>query len=257
MNYNGNWVFPVANKERANTLMMVQTHLPIVPQVNDDPLSQYTLDLLHLRPTASPVDAILREMEAFAAEQYIPIVGPVEGAIIQSLIASTTQPRQILELGTAIGYSTIWLARALRPGSYVTTIEMDAERAGIARRYISRAGLADRVTVLEGDFFDILPTLEAGFDVIFQDFIKHLYFEASADLALQVLESCVRLLKPNGLMLGDNAFCLGEVVIPPGEHLSNRVAGIQAYNLALAKRPDLESVIIPVRDGLWVSYKRA
>jgi predicted O-methyltransferase YrrM len=58
-------------------------------------------------------------------------------------------------------------------------------------------------------------------------------------------------------MLGDNAFCLGEVVIPPGEHLSNRVAGIQAYNLALAKRPDLESVIIPVRDGLWVSYKRA
>lgn len=236
--------------------MIAQNHLPIAPQINSDPLSQYTLDLLRLRPDTVPIDEVLREMEAFAAERQIPIVGPVEGAIIQSLVASTTQPRRVLELGTAIGYSTIWLARSLRPGSHITTIEIDSERVAIAREYIQRAGLADQVTVLEGDFFDILPTLSGQFDVIFQDFIKHLYFESSTELALRVLGSSIELLKPNGLMLGDNAFCLGEVVAPPGTLISNRVVGIQAYNLALAKRPDLESVIIPIRDGLWVSYKR-
>src|SRR5438128_1939917 len=223
--------------------MIVNTHLPIAPQVSDDPLSQYTLDLLRLRPAATPVDEILLEMEQYAEERNVPIVGPIEGAIIQSLVASTTQPRRVLELGTAIGYSSIWLARALPTGSHVTSIEMDSERVAIAREYIRRAGLTDSITVLEGDFFDVLPTIEGQFDVVFQDFIKHLYFEAGNQLALEVLESCMQLLKPNGLMLGDNAFCLGEVVHSSDEHLPNRVAGIQAYNLALAKRRDLESVI--------------
>lgn len=236
--------------------MIVNSHLPIAPQVNDDPLSQYTLDLLRLRPTASPVDEVLQEMERFAADNNVPIVGPVEGAIIQTLVATTTAPVRILELGTAIGYSSIWLARSLRPGSHITSIEIDSERVAIARDYIRRAGLENCVTVLEGDFFDILPKLEGKFDVIFQDFIKHLYFESNTNLALQVLDSCLQLLKPNGLMLGDNAFCLGEVISLPDEHVSNRVAGIRAYNLALAKCPELESVIIPIRDGLWVSYKR-
>ncbi len=237
--------------------MIVNTPLPIAPQVNDDPLSHYTLNLLRQRPMVHPVDDILQEMEDYAERANIPIVGPVEGAIIQSLVASTTEPRQILELGTAIGYSTIWLARSLRPGSHITSIEIDHDRVVIARDYIRRADLEDCVTVLEGDFFDILPTLEGQYDVIFQDFIKHLYFESSTNLALRVLDSCLQMLKPNGLMLGDNAFCLGEVVDSPDIHLSNRVIGIREYNLALAKCPDLESVIIPIRDGLWVSYKRA
>ncbi len=236
--------------------MIVNTHLPIAPQVNDDPLSQYTLDLLRLRPRVSPIDDVLLEMEALAAERNIPIVGPTEGALIQSLVASTTEPRRVLELGTAIGYSTIWLARSLRPGSHITSIEIDSERVAIARDYVHRAGLDDSVTVLEGDFFDILPTLEGQFDVIFQDFIKHLYFETSTELAMRVLESSLGLLKINGMMLGDNAYCLGEVVHTVEQGISNRVAGIQAYNLALAKHPDLESIIIPIRDGLWVSYKR-
>jgi O-methyltransferase len=236
--------------------MIVNSHMPIAPQVNDDPLSQYTLDLLRLRPSTSPVDDVLREMEQYATEHNVPIVGPIEGAVIQTLVSTTREPRRVLELGTAIGYSTIWLARSLRPGSHITTIEMDSERVALARDYIRRAGFEDRVSVLQGDFFDILPTLTDKFDVIFQDFIKHLYFEASTELAMRVLNSSLELLKPNGLMLGDNAFCLGEVVHAPDQHITNRVAGIQAYNLALAKCPDLESVIIPIRDGLWVSYKR-
>jgi caffeoyl-CoA O-methyltransferase len=236
---------------------MMNTALPIAPQVNDDPLSQYTLDLLRLRPRVSPVDDVLAEMETIAAERSIPIVGPVEGAIIQTLVASTPNPRQVLELGTAIGYSTIWLARTLPTGSHVTSIEMDPERVAMARDYVRRAGLESRVTILEGDFFDLLPDLEGQFDVIFQDFIKHMYFEASTDLALRTLDSCLRLLKPNGLLLGDNAFCLGEVLENGHDSLSNRVAGIQAYNLALAQHAELDSIIIPVRDGLWVSYKRA
>jgi predicted O-methyltransferase YrrM len=234
---------------------MINTALPIAPQVSDDPLSQYSLDMLRLRPRVSPIDDVLAEMESIAEQRSIPIVGPVEGAIIQMLVASTPNPRRVLELGTAIGYSTIWLARSLPAGSHVTSIEIDPERVAMARNYIRRAGLEDRVTVLEGDFFNLLPRLKGQFDVIFQDFIKHLYFEASTDLALRTLDICLRLLKPNGLLLGDNAFCLGEVL--EREAHSNRVAGIQAYNLALARQAELESIIIPVRDGLWVSYKRA
>lgn len=232
-------------------------HLPIAPQTSDDPLSQYTLDLLRLRPPVSPIDNILLEMEAMAVEENIPIVGPIEGAIVQSYVASNPQPRRILEIGTAIGYSTIWLARSLQPGSEVISIEMDPKRVAIARDFVARAGLEDRVTILEGDCFDILPGLEGQFDVIFQDVIKHLYFETSTKLAMEMLDISLKLLKPNGMLLGDNAYCLGDVLLSSDEHVSNRVAGIQAYNLALAKCHDLESVIIPVRDGLWVSYKRS
>ncbi len=227
--------------------------LPIAPQLNDDPLAQYALQLLRQRPCISPLDDVLHEMESIALDESIPIIGPLEGAIIQMFVNSTEPGHHILDIGTAVGYSALWLARAITPDSHVTSIEIDPQRAKRARQFIHRAGLEEQITVLVGDVFDILPTLPGKFDVILQDVIKHAYFGSDSRLALQLLDLCLAHLRGGGLLLGDNAFCLGEVLLSPNDHLPKQVLGIQAYNEAVAGHPQLQSVIVPVRDGLWVS----
>jgi protein-L-isoaspartate O-methyltransferase len=88
--------------------------LPIVPQLTDDALDAYSLRLLRMRTPQQPVDSVLREMESLAERENVPIIGPLEGAIIQMLVSLREQPpRLVLDIGSAIGYSAIWLARGL------------------------------------------------------------------------------------------------------------------------------------------------
>lgn len=225
--------------------------LPIAPQSSEDPLSNYALQMLQLKPETSVIDTVLGELEHEAAVGQIPIIGHLEGAILQVLTAQNG--RRILELGTAIGYSALWLARSLPKDGRLVTIELDPERADHARDVMGRAELSDRVQVITGDIFQVLPQLNGPFDVIFQDVIKHAYFQSSPKLAVEIFDLCLSLLAPGGLLLGDNAFCLGEVL--DTQDMDNRVQGIRAYNERVATHPQLQSVIIPVRDGLWVSRK--
>lgn len=230
--------------------------LPIAPQTSNAPLEQYALNLLRLRQPQPDLDAVLAEMEALAADEQIPIIGPVEGAVLQSLVGlAGPRVRNVLDIGTAIGYSALWLARDLGPQAHVWSIELNPERAERARAFIERAGLSGRITVVQGDVFDILPALDHTFDVIFQDVIKHVYFSADSGLALRLLDHCMAHLAPDGVLLGDNAFCLGEVLLAADE-VPPQVVGVQAYNNAVATHPELQSVIVPIRDGLWVSYRR-
>lgn len=232
--------------------------LPIVPQITDDPLEQYAFKMLRLRQPDPRWDEVIQEMETTAAAENIPIIGPVEGAVLQALVG-LRQPRvrHILDIGTAIGYSALWLARGAGAAAQVWSIELNPTRAERARDFIARAGFSERITVLDGDVFDLWPTLDQAFDVIFQDVIKHAYFGANPGLALKLLDHCIDHLADDGVLIGDNAFCLGEVTQPATAEALPVVAGIQAYNTTLAQRSDLESVIIPIRDGLWVSYRRA
>ncbi|MBN1285906.1 MAG: class I SAM-dependent methyltransferase [Anaerolineae bacterium] len=231
--------------------------LPIVPQSSDDPLVKYAETMLALRAKASPVDDVLVEMEEIAARDNIPIIGHLEGAILHAIIAARRpQPTCILEIGTATGYSAIWMARAVGAACSITSIEIDPERAKRAQHFIKKAGYEDRITVLNGNAFDILPTLDQRFEVIFQDVIKHAFFGESERLALELLDLLLDKLADNGMLLGDNAFCMGEVLHENGGKLPKQVLGIKAYNEAIARHPRLDSVIIPVRDGLWISNKR-
>jgi predicted O-methyltransferase YrrM len=163
----------------------------------------------------------------------------------------------VLDIGTAIGYSAIWLARSLHPNSQVISIEIDPNRAALANEYINRAGYATQVEVLVGDVFELLPQLDIQFDIILQDIIKHIYFGVSSQLSLKLLDLCIEHLVDGGMLLGDNVFCMGEVLHEDPTELPKQVAGIQAYNAQVAKHPLLESITLPIRDGLWVSRKRA
>ena len=232
--------------------------LPIVPQNVEDQLSQYALQLLRKRPAQQPVDEVLHEMEVLAEKEGIPIIGPLEGAIVQMLVQMRGASSQlVLDIGTAIGYSAIWLARGLPAGSKIISIEIDPERADLAKEFIHRSGLSDHIEVLVGDAFELLPQLDMQFDIILQDVIKHVYFGADSQLSLRLLDLCIERLVDGGLLLGDNVFCMGEVLHQEQNSIPKQVIGIQDYNNRVANHPQLDSVVLPVRDGLWVSQKRA
>ncbi len=186
--------------------------LPIVPQFLDDPLSGYALEMLRMKHGDSPLDDVLLEMEELASIEQIPIIGPLEGAVIQ-LLTQIRQPapRRVLDIGTAIGYSAIWLARALPSSSQIISIEIDPQRAETAREFIEKAGYQHQIEVICGDVLELLPSMEM-FDVILQDVIKHVYFGADSQLSLQLFEYCFDHLHEGGMLLGDNAFCMGEVL---------------------------------------------
>lgn len=194
-------------------------------------------------------DALLKEMEAQALQETIPIITPAVGNYLAALI-QTSQARNILEIGTAIGYSTLWLARALGPGGgRITTIDLNRDRLGRALIYFQRAGLAEQITALPGDTRVILPALESKFDFIFIDAAKGEY--------LEYLELVYPLLQEGGLLVVDNVLFRGWVV--PGAVFDlkyNRlVSGIREFLHQLCHNPWLQTSILPLGDGLSVSIK--
>ncbi|MFQ5886988.1 MAG: O-methyltransferase [Anaerolineae bacterium] len=189
-------------------------------------------------------DSLLLEMEerARAKEDPIPII-PLATARLLTFLVATIRAERILEIGTAIGYSTIWLARAAQPhGGQITTIEISERLAGEAQKNIERAGLLGAVTILIGDAERIVPRLTGSFDLIFQDAEKSLY--------PRLLGDCLRLLRKGGLLVADNALF---PVIKIGEA---RAEAIHRYNEMIFARHDLESLLLPVGDGVAISLKR-
>jgi caffeoyl-CoA O-methyltransferase len=233
---------------------MKQVALPIVPQVSDDLLEQYALQMMKLQEEDTQIQRVLHEIEKIAEAESVPIVGALEGKILAALI-SMRHPaaREVLDIGTAIGYSAIWLVRVIGKEGRITSIEIDPARAERAREFVRRAGVEDQVEIITGDAFDILGEQNKQYDVIFQDVMKHVYFAQDPSLALKLLEMSVQRLAKGGILLTDNAFCQGKVM-QPSEY--NQVKGIQAYNEAVATHPDLDSLLFPFRDGLWYSRLR-
>jgi len=145
---------------------------------------------------AAKGDPLLQELETEAEAEHIPIVGPVLGELL-FVLSRAIDAGAILELGTATGYSAIFLARACAVnGGMVTTLERDPALAARARQNLERAGLAKQANVICGDVFAHLPRIEGGFDLIFMDIEK-------ADYA-RALPECHRLLRPRGLLVADN-----------------------------------------------------
>ena len=194
-------------------------------------------------------DAVLDAIAAGNVTRGLPLVDAEVGALLRVLATSIGATR-ILEIGTAIGYSGIWLARALPAGGMLVTMEFDEERAREARENFARAGVADRVSVVVGDAQLKLAKVSGPFDLIFQDGDKTLYSP--------LLDRLVALLRPGGLLVTDNILYAGDVV--PGFSSAPRhdPAGIRAiieYNERVAAHPGLLTAIVPLRDGVSISVK--
>src|SRR5581483_10187991 len=212
-------------------------------QIVPDPVERYLSGLNHL------VDPVLREIARTGEEQDLPLIDAEVGALLR-VLATAAGARRILEIGTAIGYSGIWLAGALPPGGLLLTLEMDEDRARRARENFARAGLADRVNVIVGDARRMLAKIAGPFDLIFQDGDKQLY--------VPLLDRLVTLLRPGGLLVTDNVLWDGDVV--PGFRKPTKnaadTAAIVEYNERINAHPELMTTIVPLRDGVAIAVKR-
>src|SRR5262249_10167174 len=147
-------------------------------------------------------------------EERIPIVGPLVGRLF-FVLATTHRAKRVFELGSAIGYSTIWWARAVGPRGRVFYTDGDPKNAERATKFIKRAGVADRVTILVGDALTLLKATPGQFDVIFNDVDKWEY--------PQVFKKALPRLKEDGLLVSDNTLWSGRVA-NPAETDQNTVA---------------------------------
>ena len=199
----------------------------------------------------SIADSILREIAEDGARQDLPLVDAEVGALLRVLAVAIGASR-VLEIGTAIGYSGIWLAGALPAGGMLLTMEMNLERARIARANFSRAGLADRANVIVGDAHTMLTKVSGPFDLIFQDGDKGLY--------VPMLDRLVDLLRPHGLLVTDNVLWDGEVVpgfVADPKRDAQDTRAIGEYNERLNAHPRLMTATVPLRDGVAISVKRS
>src|SRR4051794_8922504 len=205
----------------------------------------------YMQALLPPRDPVLLDMEAHAERENVPIIGPVEGQFLYTL-ALATGARELLDVGTAIGYSAMWLGLAAREnGGRVVSIERDPGRAAYAEAYFRQADLSGVCAVRRGDALTIMRGMQESFDLIFLDILTQFDHPGTA---LEMLDLSLMLLRPGGLLLSDNAFRSGRVLDPTLEDPSTQ--GIAAFNEAIMDHPKLVSSIVPLRDGVSLSVKR-
>jgi predicted O-methyltransferase YrrM len=213
-------------------------------QIVPEAIERYLAGLNHA------ADPVLQEVARAGAGDQLPLVDAEVGVLLR-VLATAIDARRILEIGTAIGYSGIWLAGALPADGLLITMEKSAERARAARENFKRAGLDNRVSVVVGDAQRMLAKVSGPFDLIFQDGDKRLYGT--------LLDRLVDLLRPGGLLVTDNVLWDGEVApgfVETPQRDAEETRAIVAYNERLNADARLITAMVPLRDGLAVSVKR-
>jgi caffeoyl-CoA O-methyltransferase len=204
-------------------------------------------DLDYLEKISGEPDAVLADLERLGHSEDVPIVDRETGRLLGVLVAAK-RAEQVLELGTAFGYSTLWMARALPPGGRVVTIDPDRERTRIARGFFERAGVAEQIDIRNAPALEVLRELpEGSFDVVFIDALKEEYG--------QYLTLAVPLLKKSGLLLVDNLLWGHRASMQPNDTEALSVKAIRKFNEELLRHPRLLATIIPVGDGVGVATR--
>ncbi len=203
------------------------------------PVDDYLYSML---PKRGPV---LAEMEAYATEHKIPIVGPAVARVLQQL-AMTINARTVFELGSAIGYSTVWWAQAVGDQGRVIYTDGDSKNAERARDYFARAGVSNRITLHVGDALEFLSEQKQEFDIIFNDVDKEDY--------PRVLRLVAPRLRKGGLFITDNVLWSGRVA--EKNPTDSRTKAILEFNRKLYDAPEFYTTILPIRDGLAVALKK-
>ena len=192
-----------------------------------------------------PRDEVLSEIETEAAKRDIPIVGPAVGRILSQL-ALMIGAKTVFELGSAIGYSTIWWARAVGEGGRVIYTDGDRKKAEEARRYFDRAGVNGRITIHTGDALEFLSEQKTEYDIIFNDVDKEDY--------PRVFKLVLPRLRKGGLFVTDNVLWSGKVAQQDPSEASTKA--ILEFNRLLYSSQALFTTILPIRDGIAVAVKK-
>jgi caffeoyl-CoA O-methyltransferase len=204
-----------------------------VPEVED-----YLYAMLPAR------DEVLAEMEADAIKNEVAIVGPAVARVLYQL-AVISGAKKVFEMGSAIGYSTIWWARAVGEGGRVIYTDGDPKRAEQARRYFERAGVSQRIKVRVGDALEFLSEEKDQYDIVFNDIDKTDY--------PRVVRLALPCLKSGGLFITDNVLWSGLVAKPNPDA---QTKAILEFNKLISESPDLFTTILPLRDGVSVCVKK-
>jgi predicted O-methyltransferase YrrM len=210
----------------------------VVPGITYDNVDEYMLSIL------PPRDSVMQEMEAQAAKRDIPIVGPAVGRVLYQY-ARLINAKKVFELGSAIGYSTLWFARAVGEGGEVFYTDADPKNADEASGYFRRAGVAERIHIGVGDALEQLALRQREFDIIFNDVDKEYY--------PRVLDMAANHLRRGGLFITDNVLWSGQVADVNAKDKDTRA--IQEFNQRLYAMKDFFTTILPLRDGLTVAVK--
>lgn len=203
----------------------------------------------YLDGLSDPPHPVLARIRSEGRDHGIPIVDPLTGALLHALTRALGATR-VLEIGTAIGYSTVWMATALPPTGLLVTLDRDHARATTARAFFAEAGVDDRVNVMIGEADRYLHKLAGPFDLIFQDGDKQQY--------APMLDKLAPLLRPGGVLVTDNVLWDGEVVpgfVTPPQRRAEDTAAIAAYNERLARDPRFTTSWLPVGDGVAIAVR--
>ena len=201
----------------------------------------------YLESVHADAPPILLELEQHGHREEIPIVSRSTGRLLSTLV-HCMQANRILELGTAFGYSTLWMALALPPAGRIWTIDPDSERTSVACEYFERAGKRDQIDVMNQSALEILPLFpQRNLDIVFIDAVKTEYEE--------YLELCLPLLKLSGLIIVDNLLWGGRVAQKPHKEDDETVRAIRKFNKAFLNHPDLDATIVPVGDGTGIGAR--
>ena len=204
-----------------------------VPEVED-----------YLYSMLPPRDAVLTEMEEDAARNDYAIVGPAVARVLYQL-AVISGAKRIFEMGSAIGYSTIWWARAVGENGKVIYTDGDPKRAEKARRYFDRAGVTQRIDVRIGDALEFLSEEKQPYDIIFNDVDKTDY--------PRVFKLALPRIKSGGLFITDNVLWSGKLSKPKPDEYTR---AILEFNRLIYESKDLFTTILPIRDGVAVCVKK-
>ncbi|MFZ3217369.1 MAG: O-methyltransferase [Candidatus Acidiferrales bacterium] len=209
-----------------------------MPGILEPPVEKYLSNLLPQR------DEVLADMEAYARKHNIAIIGPDSGRLL-FLMAQISGAKRIFEMGSAIGYSAIWFARAAGTGAEIYCTDGDPANAELARNNFERAGVSKRVRFMTGDAVELIDRTEGPFDIILMDVYKRQYPAA--------LKKALPRLKSGGLLITDNVLWSGRVTKKPKDEDTR---AILEFNRAIYASQDLFPVIVPLRDGVAVCRKQ-
>ncbi|MBR1653839.1 MAG: O-methyltransferase [Clostridia bacterium] len=189
----------------------------------------------------------LMKIKEKALEEHIPIIMDDTLEVIAKILTET-KPKNILEIGAAVGYSAMCFSEYLQDGGRIDTIERDEERIAQAKENFVKVGVEDKIKLYEGDAVDILPTLNGKYDVVFIDAAKGKY--------PFFLEQALRMLNDKGVIIADNVLYKGYVMSDYNKHKQRTaVRNLREYIARVNEDANLDTEILEVGDGLAISHK--